>query len=215
MLRCGGAVNPSGAFSGIVHGFLVVPWGCNGLGCWYLRTMWYFCVICVYSVLRFVAGGSSARTFSVESTVNCKAIGPMSQDLQHIKIPLKYGQSYFVTRNSSFPSPSPSCFATRWLLVGLQDSCGGRINGFLMSISFHHDSPCSYDHLGGEQWVRCWPQCQRRSLVASTWHLWRHCWKLVYQLVRLFVHPWSTWFLVPVKHISFCKTKCWSVLIGS
>jgi hypothetical protein len=47
-----------------------------------------------------------------------------------LKILLKCERRYFVRPNLSFPSPSSSCFATRWPLVGLPENSGGQIMGF-------------------------------------------------------------------------------------
>jgi hypothetical protein len=96
------------------------------------------------------------RAIEIRSTPfggEVKLEAPCRKILRHAKKPFVVWQRYVVKLNSSFPSPSSSCFATRWLLVGLPESSDGWIRSFccrsLLIIIYH---------LGDEQYARWWPQ---------------------------------------------------------
>jgi hypothetical protein len=75
----------------------------------------------------------------VKPSVSCRKI------LQNVKNHFDVLTKLFWKLNSSFPMPSFSWFATRWVLVGFPESSGGRIRSFSLSTSsFHYGSPRSY-----------------------------------------------------------------------
>jgi hypothetical protein len=92
---------------------------------------------------------------------------PQHVFLERGKIFFEVRRKIFLRPNSSFPSPSSSCFATRWLLVRLPESSGGRI----MSLPYrYHSTMVFHAHVspGDEQLARWWPQF--KNLVTPHRH---------------------------------------------
>jgi hypothetical protein len=87
--------------------------------------------------------------------------------LRHVKNHFEVWTKIFRKPNSSFPLPSSSWFATRWLLLGLPESSGGRIRSFILSILFRHGS--LHSSLGGWTVGPFVAAVQRHNLTPSTW----------------------------------------------
>jgi hypothetical protein len=93
---------------------------------------------------------------------------PCRKILWHVKNPFEVLTTLLRKTKLIISLVSSSWLSTRWLLVGLKDSFGGRIKSFSLSVPFHHGCPCPYTTWG---WITgpLVAAVLRCSLTPSTW----------------------------------------------
>jgi hypothetical protein len=127
-----------------------------------------------------------------------------------LKIPSKYEQRYFVRPNSSFPSPSSSCLATRWLVVACQRAL---VEEYGVFPCWYYYTIVLHARIAPGGWIigPLVAAVQRHSLTSSIWTsssvlqtiLFTSGVSFCYSLLYIF-----DWHIYIYMHLSFFLHRC-------